>query len=120
VTTISISTRPAAPRQSASAATYRRRRAMAGGVVGTTFVGIVTLFGVMVSGPLAGPGGIPASATGAQPTYQRDTVVARPGDTLWSIAQAARGDVSHDAYLDALVRLNGGASIEIGQRIILP
>lgn len=116
MTTISISTRSEAPRVRVSPRTYQRRRAIACGMV----VGVVTMFVVTVSGPLAGPGGVPASATGAQPTYERSTVIARPGDTLWSIARTERGDVSHGAYLDALVRLNGGASIEIGQRIILP
>lgn len=116
MTAISISSRPEISRVRPSASTYRRRRATVGGV----FVGAVVLFGAMATGPLAGPGGVPASATGAQPTYQREAVVARPGDTLWTIAHASRGEVAHDAYLDALVRLNGGASIEVGQRIVLP
>jgi hypothetical protein len=116
MTAILISSRPEIPRVRASAGTYRRRRATVGGV----FVGVLVLLGAMATGSLAGPGGVPASATGAQPTYQRETLLARPGDTLWSIAHASRGDVAHDAYLDALVRLNGGASIEAGQRIVLP
>jgi Tfp pilus assembly protein FimV len=47
-------------------------------------------------------------------------VTAQPGDTLWSIAQAHRGDVSVDRYVDKLVDLNGGASIMAGQQVVLP
>lgn len=46
--------------------------------------------------------------------------VARPGDTLWSIADEHRGAVDQVAYVDALVRINGGAGIVAGQSIRLP
>ena len=55
-----------------------------------------------------------------QPARQRVTVTARPGDTLWSIADEHRGDVAITRYVDALVDLNGGASIQAGQAIVLP
>ena len=42
------------------------------------------------------------------------------GETLWSIAADHRGDVAISRYVDTLVDLNGGASIEAGQQIVLP
>lgn len=99
-----------------SPGTYRRRRIVAAFM----FAGLLTLTGAVASGSLAGPGGVPAAATGAQPAFERATLVARPGDTLWSIAHAHRGSVAHGRYVDALVSLNGGASIQVGQVVILP
>lgn len=111
-----ISSRPLPVRTRPGAAVYRRRRL----TVAAALVGTVTLFGAIVGDVSVGPGGVPASATGAGPTAERSSVVARPGDTLWSLAHEHRGSVSHASYVDALVRLNGGASIEAGQRVVLP
>jgi Tfp pilus assembly protein FimV len=101
-----------------SAATYRRRRAIVGaGLAVFVAVGLVTAHDV-----LAGSGGVPASAAASQPALGAvpASVVARPGDTLWSIADELRGDVPITRYVDTLVDLNGGASIEAGQTIVLP
>ena len=46
--------------------------------------------------------------------------VAEPGDTLWSIADAYRGDVGRDRFIDALIDLNGGTGIQVGQAVHLP
>lgn len=97
-----------------SAATYRRRRAV---------FGIVSAVGIAVGAVaahdvLAGSDGVPASAAESLPA--RVTVVARPGDTLWSIAELHHGEVSISRYVDTMVDLNGGASIEAGQVIVLP
>jgi LysM repeat protein len=78
-------------------------------------VGIVTTHDV-----LAGSGGVPASAAAGQPTLVRTTVTARQGDTLWSIASQHRGTIGITSYVDKLVDLNGGASIQAGQAIVLP
>jgi LysM repeat protein len=69
---------------------------------------------------LAGSGGVPASAAESLPALARTTVVAQPGDTLWSIASAHHGEVSLTRYLDTLVDLNGGPTIQVGQSIVLP
>jgi Tfp pilus assembly protein FimV len=106
----------AGPRHRTTARVYRRRRAAAS----LMLAGVLALTGAVATGSLAGPGGVPAAATGAQPAFQRASIVARPGDTLWSIAQAHRGDVSHSRYVEALVSLNGGASIQAGQVVHLP
>lgn len=105
-----------APRRPATARTYQRRRAVVGGLLAVVVaVGLVVTHDV-----LAGSGGEPASAAASRPTPARSTVTAQPGDTLWSIAQAHRGDVSVHRYVDKLVDLNGGASIQAGQQVVLP
>ena len=101
---------------SSTSSTYRRRRA----VVGTVLAVIVAGGAVFTHDVLAGSGGVPASAAGSQPALVRPTVTAQPGDTLWSIAQSYRGDVPVARFVDKLVALNGGASIQAGQSIVLP
>jgi hypothetical protein len=77
--------------------------------------------GVQVgSGVLSGPGGVPASATGAATAPAARHVRAEPGDSLWSIAERFHGDVGLTHYVDALIRLNGGTSIAAGQLVRLP
>jgi nucleoid-associated protein YgaU len=58
----------------------------------------------------------PGSALAAAPAVH----VAAPGDTLWSIAEQYRGAVSRDRYVDALIDLNGGTGIQVGQPVRLP
>ena len=108
-------TRMAPPRR-ASEATYRRRRA----VVGTVLAVLVAVSTVLAHDVLAGSSGGPASAAASQPVRPHLTVTARPGDTLWSIGQAHHGSVSLARYVDKLVDINGGASIQAGQAVLLP
>jgi len=101
-------------------ATYRRRRA----VVGITLAVLVAVGAVATHDVLAGSGGVPASAAESQPAHvntpSTGTTVARPGDTLWTIAEVHRGPIAITRYVDALVSANGGASIDAGQVVILP
>lgn len=107
---------PSTRRRPVSARTYQRRRAVVGGLLAVAVAsGIVVTHDV-----LAGSGGVPASAAASRPAQVRATVTAQPGDTLWSIAQAHRGGVSVHRYVDKLVDLNGGASIQAGQQVVLP
>lgn len=99
-----------------SEATYRRRRA----VVGTVLAVLFAVTAVLAHDVLAGSGGGPASAAASQPALVRQTVTAQPGDTLWSIGQTYHGSVSIARYVDKLVDLNGGASIQAGQAVLLP
>jgi hypothetical protein len=105
----SMATRP-------TAATYRRRRA----VVGTVLAALVAVGAVATHDVLAGSGGVPASAAASQPAHARLTVIAQPGDTLWSLAAAHHGEISLTRYLDTLVDINGGPTIQVGQVITLP
>ncbi|MBM3828276.1 MAG: LysM peptidoglycan-binding domain-containing protein [Actinobacteria bacterium] len=45
--------------------------------------------------------------------------VVRPGDTLWSIASSLTdGDIG--SFVNDLVDINGGTSIDVGQRLVIP
>jgi LysM repeat protein len=99
-----------------SAATYRRRRV----VVGTVLAVFVAVGMVAAHDVLAGSGGVPASAAVSLPAQARQRVVAQRGDTLWSIAAAHHGEISITRYVDALVDLNGGPTIQAGQEVVLP
>jgi LysM domain len=103
-------------RRPISSDTYRRRRAF----VGTVLAAFVACGIVLTHDVLAGSGGVPASAAASQPALVRATITAQPGDSLWSIAQSHRGTVSINTYIDKLVSLNGGPSIQAGQQVVLP
>lgn len=102
---------------------YAARRAVAAVVA----VLVVAVFAIGVSalvGALVDVGGRPAAASdiaAGTPTAPIVRVhVAQPGDTIWSIADRYRGDVGQGRFVDALVDLNGGAAIQIGQAVRLP
>jgi Tfp pilus assembly protein FimV len=46
--------------------------------------------------------------------------VVQPGESLWTIARAVRphGDLSH--LVDAMIRANGGSTIQVGQELAIP
>ncbi|MGH9135296.1 MAG: LysM peptidoglycan-binding domain-containing protein [Ilumatobacteraceae bacterium] len=95
---------------------YGRRRMVAAGLL----VGLLAISGIAAHDVLAGSGGVPASAAGAMPAPVRQVVVARAGDSMWSIAEQHHGTIAFQRYLDALINLNGGASIMAGQAVTLP
>lgn len=99
-------------------ARYRRRRAGVALAVAALVGG-----GALVADTiLTGPGGVPASAAGAGTEQVRSGRVVRadPGDSLWSIAEDHHGDVPIGRYVEALIDLNGGTGIEVGQLVRLP
>ena len=109
-----------ASRRRRSAATYRARRAVAGAVAAAALAVAVVVVALLV-GVLASSGGRPASAAGDSPAVPAASVhVARAGDSLWSIAGEHRGSVGLDRYVDALVELNGGTVVHVGQAVRLP
>ena len=103
-------------RPPATESTYRRRRA----AVGLLLAGIVGSAALVAGTVLTGPGGVPASAAGAGRAPLERTVLARPGDSLWSIAEVYHGDVSITRYVEALISRNGGTRIDAGQVVRLP
>ena len=77
------------------------------------------------------PGGIPASAAGSGPASASQSVVlpagvadhfyiVEAGDSQWSIARARAPHRDVRAYVDELSDLNGGTTIQPGQRLVLP
>ena len=113
--------RPAPPRHAPNFAA--RRLAALGVLIAVLFVAAQALaagvsFFEASTAFAAGDTGVVVelpAASSAGPTH-----VAVAGDTLWSIAEAHRGGVPRDAYIDALVVLNGGTQIAIGQAVRLP
>jgi len=102
---------------------YGFRRAVAAVLV-VMVVAMLAVAVTAVAGALVDVGGRPAAASdvvsgGAASPIVR-VHVAEPGDTLWSIADRYRGDVGQGRFVDALVDLNGGAGIQIGQAVRLP
>ena len=92
---------------------YIRRRVVVAAVF--LLVAVSAWFGA--GKVLANRGGAPAST----PTVRTGaTYVAQPGDTMWSIAQPLHGGQSTSWYVDALVELNGGTSLQVGQVVQLP
>jgi LysM domain len=48
-----------------------------------------------------------------------ETYVVQPGDTLWSIAASVAPDSDPRPVVDALRAVNGGPSLQVGQRLII-
>jgi hypothetical protein len=97
---------------------YAARRAVAGLVL-VIAVALLAVASFAAIGPLLDDGR-PASASDIAAASVVRIHVAQPGDTMWSIAQRYRGDVGRDRFVDALIDVNGGAAIQIGQAIRLP
>ena len=102
-------------------ANYGARRAIAA-ALGVLLVAGLAIAGAELLGSLVDVGGRPAAASaGAASVAPGARIhVAQPGDTLWSIADRYRGDVGHGRFVDALIDLNGGTVIQIGQAVRLP
>ncbi|MET0144869.1 MAG: LysM peptidoglycan-binding domain-containing protein [Ilumatobacteraceae bacterium] len=104
------------PATRVSAATFRRRRAVAA----VLLAAVVSTVGFGLDDVLSGPGGVPASAAGAGTAPAVSQVRAEVGDSLWAIAERFHGDVPMQRYVDALADLNGGTAIVAGQVVRLP
>ena len=108
------------PRYLPTPVDYRRRRAVAGALA----AGVLAIAGLVVADVLLGPGDVPASAAGTRSLAPRRTVVARPGDSLWSLAEAeyrrSEREASFSDYVAEMVDLNDGSHIEVGERVLLP
>ena len=97
-------------------ATYRRRR-LSVGLLALGVLVVAARAGVALGGsPLAAPERRPASFSPGSAA----TVVARPGDTLWSIAtRLAPGDDPR-ALVDDLVAARGTTQLQPGEQVRLP
>lgn len=96
-----------APRR-VDAATYRRRRLVAGVLAVLLVVSLVLTAGRVLGG---------ADPVEVRPVAELSVVV-EPGDTVWSIAESlASGDVR--PVVDAIVEANGSADLVAGDRLLL-
>jgi nucleoid-associated protein YgaU len=102
--------------QAAQRAVFRRRRLAALAVVTALVVAVFLLASSALAGGAGG--GVPSPATGgsAAPVVH----VVQPGDTLWSIAGKVAPGADVRLTVDRLVELNGGAPLEVGDRLVLP
>ena len=112
------------PRRRDVVPNYAVRRLLAA-VVALAMLAVGAIAAVEAVGALVDLGGRPAAASeipapGSAAAAVPSVHVAAPGDTLWSIAEQYRGAVSRDRYVDALIDLNGGTSIQAGQPVQLP
>lgn len=101
---------------------YGLRRAVAV-VIAVLVVAVVAIAVSALAGALVDVGGRPAAASDAAAAPASPIVrihVAQPGDTMWSIADRYRGEVGQGRFVDALIDLNGGTAIQVGQAIRLP
>jgi len=103
-------------------AVYRRRRVVA--LILAVALVVVAMAGIRaVLRPLTGGvDGRPLSAVdGSAPVPAgTETILVQPGESLWDIARDLQptGDVR--PLVDELAALNGGATLEAGQNLVLP
>ena len=112
--TVVVPSRMAAGRPSVQI--FVRRRLL----VSLVLVAIVVVVWLGAGSVLANREGDTASASTVRPASSPHVYVARSGDTLWSIAQRFHEQYSQANYLDALISINHGSSVQIGQAITLP
>ena len=109
-----------------SDAVVARRRLVAISMLVALAFAVVLLLAIEVR-----PSGIPASAAGSGPSSASQPAVlpagvadrfyiVEQGDSLWSIARALAPFRDVRTYVDELEALNGGTSIQPGQRLVLP
>ena len=103
-------------------AVYRRRRLVA--LILAVALVVVAMAGVRaVLQPLTGtPGGSPLSASdGSAPVPAgHESLLVQPGETLWTVARDLQPSGDVRPLVDELVALNGGATLEAGQNLVLP
>ena len=108
----------ASPHVRPSASTFRRRRAVAAGLVVGLVLAVWAALGVFGGGPLLAPEHPDPAGGGLAPGA---TYVVQPGDTLWSIAVRIRPQGDPRPVVDELVAGHGGATtLYVGERLRLP
>ncbi len=92
---------------------YLRRRI----VVASVFFSLLAALGVGAGNVLANRGGAPASASAVR---QANIYIVQPGDTMYSIAEEYRDGADLMPFVDDLIALNGGVTLQVGQLVTLP
>ena len=105
-----------------SPAVYRRRRVVA--LILAVALVVVAMAGIRaVLRPLTGSDeGRPLSALGASAPVPAgtETLLVQPGESLWDIARDLQPAGDLRPLVDELAALNGGATLEAGQNLLLP
>ena len=106
-------------RRAAGPATYRVRRLAAALAVVAVLLALRLVAGAVAADML--PGSTWAGGAGAaEAPAGSATYVVQPGDTLWTIADGLDRPGDIRATVDRLAELNGGAALDVGDRIALP
>ena len=92
----------------------RRRRVVAALVL----LAVVVLASLAVSRVATVLGGAPASVPGHR--VGPVAYVVQPGDTLWGIARRLQPEGDVRSLVGALSEANGGADLQVGERLTLP
>ena len=100
------------------ASTYRRRRAVAAGLVVLAVLAVSAALGMLGGGPLPVPER-PASS-GTLPVPGGPVYVVQQGDTFWSIARRLDPEGDPRPIVDRLVAAHGGTTLYVGERLPLP
>jgi hypothetical protein len=103
-------------------AVYRRRRVVA--LILAVALVVVAMTGIRaVLRPLTGSvDGRPLSTVdGSAPVPAgTETILVQPGETLWDVARDLQPSGDVRPLVDELAALNGGATLEAGQNLLLP
>ena len=101
-----------------SARTYRRRRAVAAGLVVAVLATARAALGLL-GGESLPASGLPEPVEVSHRGPATMSYVVQPGDTLWSIATRLDPQGDPRPVVDRLAAANGGSTILVGQRIDL-
>lgn len=102
---------------------YAIRRTLAA-LLAVLVVAVIVIAASAMVGAIGDVGGRPAAASDITSSVVGASIVrvhvAQPGDTLWSISDRYRGEVAQNRFVDALIDVNGGTVIQVGQAVRLP
>ena len=102
---------------------YRRRRLAAASVLLVGLALLIMVTSLAVQATLGRTGGGPLAATGALPGGQLAATsvwVVRPGDTIWSIADAVDHGADVRPLVDRISSELGGTQLYAGERVNIP
>lgn len=115
-----VSSRAIGPAPRVAARTYRRRRAVAAGLVVSVLVMVRVALGLLGGEALpASERPAPGAGPGAGPEVGIVHVV-QPGDTFWSLATRIDPQADPRPLVDRLVAAHGSPTLVVGERILLP
>lgn len=98
-----------------SGAVYWRRRLLVGALLVVIGAGLWTIATWAANSSI----GVDTVGADRSAPVAAEIHVVQPGDTLWSIATEIAPADDVRATVDRLAELNGGASLEVGQRLII-